>query len=308
MNIPGKALVSDQNSKRLTLAVAAVLLFSIAAFLIVDFDRLSLWIINQQRLFQTQMSSALWSLRTGEITAYLALFAAAGGYGFVHALGPGHGKYLVGGVGLGSSVTTAKLVSLAVISSLFQALWAIVLVYGGFSLLELSADRLRFLSEDVLAPVSYGAIGIVGVILAWRGLRSLSSRSTGDVHDTHDESCGCGHSHGPTTEDAERVGSLKEAAALVLSIAIRPCTGAMFLLIVAWQMDIKLAGAIAALVMGLGTALLTGIVAVSSVAARQLAFFSASGSSIAGIAFPTAQIIGGMMICWISIALLLVAI
>ena len=63
----------------------------VAVLASVDFGNFSLWVINQQRGFQNQMASALWSLRTGELSAYLALFAATGGYGFVLALGAGHG-------------------------------------------------------------------------------------------------------------------------------------------------------------------------------------------------------------------------
>lgn len=281
----------------------------LAVFASVDFGNFSLWIINQQRALQNQMATALWSLRSGEWSAYLALFAATGGYGFVHALGPGHGKYLVGGVGLGSSVSTGRLVGLAVASSLMQSVWAIVLVYGGFALLEVSADSLQFLSEDVLAPASYAAIGLIGVVLAWRGYKSLVSRKKQSAHSgehAHHDGCGCGHSHGPTPEQAANVGTLKEAVILVSSIAVRPCTGAVFLLIIAWQTDIKLAGAMAIMVMGLGTALLTGLVAVSSVASRQLAFFSADRSGVAQVAVPAAQIIAGALIFWFSIGLLMV--
>ena len=300
---------------RLGLIIGGLIAATAVFFLTVDFSAFSLWVINQQRAFQAQMSSALWGLRSGEISAYLALFAATGGYGFVHALGPGHGKYLVGGVGLGSSVSTSKLVWLAIGSSILQALWAIVLVYGGFAILQASADSLEFLSEDVLAPASYAAIGVVGLILAWRGIRQFTKQPALVVagghdhhhhdHHHHDENCGCGHAHGPTPEEVAKVGSLKEAVALMVSIAVRPCTGAVFLLIIAWQMNIIVAGAAAVIVMGLGTALLTSMVAVSSVAARRLAFFSADASGVARVAFPTVQILAGALICWISFGLLL---
>jgi ABC-type nickel/cobalt efflux system permease component RcnA len=101
-----------------------------------------------------------------------------------------------------------------------------------------------------------------------------------------------------------KVGSIKEAILLVTSIAVRPCTGAIFLLIIAWQMDIKLAGALAVIVMGLGTAALTCLVAISSIAARRMTLVSADASSVV---FPAAQIFAGALICWISIGLLMVA-
>ena len=301
---------------RLGLVIFAALALSLLIFMRSDFSALSLWVVEQQRAFQNQMAVALRALRTGDVGAYLALFAATGAYGFVHALGPGHGKYLVGGVGLGTSVSTVKLTSIAIASSLLQAAWAITLVYGGFALLEVSANSLTYLAEDILAPASYAAIGLVGLLLAWRGARALmkSRQSAGhhhhdhhdhDHHHHHDEDCG--HNHGPTPEEVAKVGSFREAAVLIASIAVRPCTGAIFLLVIAWQMDIKFAGAAATIVMGLGTAALTSLVAVSSIAARRLAIVSADASGLASVAFPAAQIFAGMLICWISIGLLMIA-
>ncbi len=299
---------------RIAFVIALLVVIAIVVLSNIDFSGLSLWVINQQRAFQNGMASALWSLRSGEVSAYLALFAATGGYGFIHALGPGHGKYLVGGVGLGSSVSTLKLVGLAIVSSVLQAVWAIVLVFGGFTLLEVSAERLTYLSESILAPVSYVAIGLIGLILAWRGMRLLAHRSRSSNHalshssenHDHDHDHDCGHSHGPSPDDVAKVGSLREAALLVASIAVRPCTGAVFLLVIAWQMDIKIAGAAAVFVMGLGTALLTSLVAASSVAARRLAFFSAQASGVTSIVFPAAQIVAGTLIVWFSIGLLFI--
>jgi ABC-type nickel/cobalt efflux system permease component RcnA len=266
------------------------------------------WVVAQQRAFQSVMADGVFGLKTGSPGAWGLLLGAAASYGFVHALGPGHGKYLIGGVGLGASVSTLRLTSLALISSLAQALWAIALVYGGFFLLELSAERMTNLAEDVLAPISYAAIGLVGAILIWRGLRALAVRPHHAAAQTHDHDhdqgdCGC-HSHGPTPDQAASVASVRDAVVLVTSIAVRPCTGAIFLLVIAWQMDIQAAGAAAAIVMGLGTAALTSLVALSSVTARRLALTSALPLSRLHVAVPALQVVTGAAIAAISLALL----
>lgn len=73
-------------------------------------------------------------------------------------------------------------------------------------------------------------------------------------HAPDDAACGCGHAHGPTVEEVAAVTSPREVAALILGIAIRPCTGALFLLAISFGLGIPLAGILATLAMGLGTA------------------------------------------------------
>lgn len=275
---------------------------AVALYLAVDLSRLGAWAVEQQRAFQNQMASAIRALKSGDPGAYLALLAAAGAYGFVHALGPGHGKYLVGGVGLGTSVSASRLLGIAAASSLAQALWAILLVYGGFFLIEATARQMTSVAEDILAPASYLAIAGVGVAIVWRGARALAKTAPSGHQHAHG-ACGC-HSHGPTQDEVSRIGSLREAVLLVASIAIRPCTGAIFLLVIAWQMDIKAAGAGAVVVMGLGTAALTSLVAISSIAARGIAFASSSPVGRLHVTLPALQIFAGIMIALVSLTLL----
>ena len=69
-------------------------------------------------------------------------------------------------------------------------------------------------------------------------------------------------------------------------------------------MDIALAGAAAVMVMGLGTAALTGTVAVSSVAARGVTWASADRWGAMSVALPALQLLGGLGILWMSLLLL----
>jgi len=285
---------------RLALLIILTVSAALAVLWVLDFSSVLAWAVEAQRGFQNQMAGAIRALKAGDAGAYMALLGATASYGFVHALGPGHGKYLVGGVGLGTSITAPRLLAVSLASSLCQSLWAIALVYGGFLLVEVSAQQLTAVAEDLLAPLSYLAITGVGLILVWRGARALRA---GLQSHTHDHAT-CSHNHGPTPEEAAQVRTFREAAVLIASVAVRPCTGAIFLLVIAWQMDIKLAGAVAVMTMGLGTAALTSLVALSSIAARGLTRATSMPLGRMDLVMPAMQVFAGVILALFSLGLL----
>ncbi|SEN78555.1 ABC-type nickel/cobalt efflux system, permease component RcnA [Loktanella fryxellensis] len=292
--------------------VGGVILLLVAGLWIVwsglpTFPEVVTWASAQQRGFQTDMAQAVRAIQAGEAGSWVALLAAAGAYGIVHAAGPGHGKYLIGGMGFGSAVSARRMLTLAVASSLAQAIWAIALVYGGFWMFRMSAARMTSLAEDWLAPASYLAIGAIGAILAIRGAGLLWRRVRPRPRNLwrgvgEDPSC-CAH-HTVTPARVAALTSHRDAVALVTSIALRPCTGAIFLLVIAWQLEIRLAGACAVIAMGLGTALLTSAVAVSSVSLRGLTLLSSGQLGVAALVLPVVQILAGAAILSISCGLL----
>lgn len=224
---------------------------------------------DTQRDVQNAMAAALRGLRAGEAGALLSLWALCFAYGFVHAAGPGHGKIMIGGYGAGSRVSARRLAGLALASSLAQAATAVILVYAAVWVFGWGRAQMTGVAEDVLAPFSYVLIGAVGAWLVLRGWRML--RPVHDhAHTGDDHLCSsCGHAHGPTPAQAEAVQSWRDAFVIVGAIAIRPCTGALFLLILTWRFDLDWAGIIGAFVMGLGTASITVLVAFAAVGFRE---------------------------------------
>jgi nickel/cobalt exporter len=266
-------------------------------------DLISHWAALQQREAQNALAAGLRAVRAGEPGAWITLMGVCASYGFFHAAGPGHGKLLIGGYGAAARVTALRLSTLAVISSLAQALTAIMLVGAGALVLGWSRARMTDTAEQVLAPASYGAIAMVGLWLAWRGLRRVRSvRAAAAV--AEDGTChSCGHAHGPSVDQVAGLTSWRDAVVIVVSVAMRPCTGAVFLLILCFGLGIPLAGIIGAMVMGLGTASVTVLVAILAVGTRRSALAGWSGSG-AVRAIALIEIVAGAVIAVIATTLL----
>ncbi|WP_306131769.1 nickel/cobalt transporter [Roseivivax marinus] len=278
---------------RLLLLGAALGLCAAAAWLWAfgGADMVAAWAAAGQSQAQRAMAGALRSLRAGDPGALATLCGLAFSYGVFHAAGPGHGKVLIGGYGVARRVALAKLSGIAVLSSLAQAAGAVLLVYGALWLLGWGRTEMTTAAESWFAPASYAAIAAVGAYLVLRGAGKLwrarrQGGGHGGDHAVHDHSGGvctsCGHVHGPDPAAAARVSSLREAAALVGAVAIRPCTGALFLLILTAQMGIAAAGILATFAMGLGTAVVTVGAAVAAVTVREgmVARLAQGGSAV----------------------------
>ncbi|MFY2822823.1 nickel/cobalt transporter [Ruegeria sp. MALMAid1280] len=289
------------------------------------FDSLAAWAAGEQREFQNQIARALRAARAEQPEAVATLLTVCFAYGFFHAIGPGHGKVLIGGYGLGRRVAFWRLSAISVLSSLGQAVTAVVLVYAGVLIFQMSRESLVGTTEQVMAPISYAAIAAIGLWLMIRSVRSFARRHRTETaqqhHDHHDHDhhhhhhdhddgvcSGCGHRHGPTAEEVAQVGSVREAMLLIAGIAARPCTGALFVLILTWQMGIAMVGIAGAFAMALGTAMVTTLVGWTSFGLRGGLLASASATRFASVLAPTIELVAGLIIVVIASGLLMRAI
>ena len=261
-----------------------------------------------QKSVQNGLAGAVRALRGGEAGALAWLLALCFAYGFVHAAGPGHGKFLIGGYGVARRVGFLPLAGIAVLTAMAQAAVAVVMVHAGLWALGWTREQMAGAAEGVMTVASYAAIAAIGLWLAWRGGRALRAGARGvhlragargvhlragarrvhlragargahghhihdhdHDHDHHDHGpdCGCGHAHTPAPEDVAALTGWRDTLALVAGVAIRPCSGALFLLILTWQLGIAGAGIAGAFAMGLGVAVVTVAVAVLAVWSRE---------------------------------------
>lgn len=103
-----------------------------------------------------------------------------------------------------------------------------------------------------------------------------------DHHDHHDHAdhvheAHCGHSHGPEPSELAGPGGWARGLSAVLTVGIRPCSGAILVLVFALAQGLFWAGVAATLLMGLGTAITVSAIALLAVSAKGIAGRIAAG-------------------------------
>ena len=264
------------------------------------------WILAGQREIQSALAAAVRKIKTGQPGALMALLTVCFTYGVLHAAGPGHGKVVIGGFGMGRRVPLLSLTAISLAASLAQAGVAVVFVYAGVAILGWTREQAHGVADEIMAPVGTAAICGVGLWLMWRGLSGLRRQAVakhagqGDhVHDEH-----CGHQHGPTVEEVSNLTGWRDVAVLITGIALRPCSGALFLLILTWQLGIGTSGIAGVFAMGAGTAVVTVGVAALAVWTREGALASFPTHSITRV-LPWFELFAGGLVAMIALSLLM---
>lgn len=280
------------------------------------FDALGRMAAEAQRAMQAPLAGAVRAVQAGEPAAWTGLLAVCFGYGLVHAAGPGHGKFVIGGYGVARRVPVLRLSAVALAASLAQAGVAVGLVYAGVLALGWGRERMVALAEGTLAALSWAAIGAVGLWLLWRGGRAVlrQARAEGpgpfghhhhdhDHHHDHVAECGCGHAHAPSVAQVAEAKDWRDTLALIAGVAVRPCSGALFLLILTFQMGIGAAGVAGAFAMGLGVAVVTVGVAMLAVWSRE-GVLEGIGAARVWRVLPWLEMAGGAVIAAFAVGMM----
>jgi ABC-type nickel/cobalt efflux system permease component RcnA len=262
------------------------------------------WLLTKQSEFYREMSSTIRAAKA-DGSAVWTLLAISFAYGIFHAAGPGHGKTVISSYLVANEESARRGIALSFVSALMQSLVAVLIVGIGAWLLNVTASTMCG-AERVIEIASYALIAAFGLRLVWtkgRGfigaLQTVYGRSRSQpalvlahaaalehnhdhhahdhhahdhAHDhdhVHDEHCG--HSHGPEPAQLAGPGGWQRGLSAVFTIGIRPCSGAILVLVFALAQGLFWAGIAATFVMGLGTAITVAAIAVIAVSAKGLA-------------------------------------
>jgi nickel/cobalt exporter len=265
------------------------------------------WIIARQNAFYQQFSGLIRSAKA-DGSAVWSLLAVSFLYGIFHAAGPGHGKAVISSYVVANDETWRRGVALSFASALLQALVAVVFVGIAAVLLRATAPTMKS-AIDVIEIVSYGLIILIGLRLLWVKGRALITTARalgrpvvapvthqheavahdhhGDAHHDHaqhdhahhdhaghdheDDASAWSHAHAPEPQALAGPGGWKRGLSAIVAVGMRPCSGAIIVLVFALAQGLFWAGVAATFVMGLGTAITVAVIATIAIGARSWA-------------------------------------
>ena len=247
------------------------------------------WVQGKQRFFYTKMSSTLQKIRRGDnVNAAMWLMFMSFVYGVLHAAGPGHGKAVVSAWMLANEQQLKRGIIIAAMAAFVQALTAIILVSAVLALVVAAGTKARFIASS-LEAASFGLIALVGVYLIWQALKSKWPVSAGHHYHHHDHDCAthqseatecdCGHAHMPQASDVADDWSWIKAISLAIAVGIRPCSGAILVLLLSSTIGLYWAGIASTFAMAIGTGLTVSAVAALAVTSKNLAVKLTGGNS-----------------------------
>ena len=263
------------------------------------------WMFAKQAAFYRELSGVIRQAKS-DGTAVWTLLGISFLYGIFHAAGPGHGKAVISSYLVANDETWRRGVVLSVASALLQAVVAVAIVGIAAALLNATAAQMCS-AERVIETASYALIALLGARLLWVKGRAFISAARGlgrplhavgaaatphdhkhddhhhhghhhhhdghhHHHDHEDEHASAwGHAHGPEPEMLAGPGGWKRGLSAIVAVGIRPCSGAIIVLVFALAQGLFWAGVASTFVMALGTAVTVATIATLAVTARSLA-------------------------------------
>jgi len=266
------------------------------------------WLLAKQSEFYRQMSATIRAAKS-DGSAVWTLLLISFAYGIFHAAGPGHGKAVISSYLVANRETARRGIVLSFASALMQSLIAVLIVGICAWLLNATAKTMCG-AEKAIEIASYALIAAFGARLVWvkgggfirafqpprPALAMAAAHHPHDhghggdhhhhhAHERHDHDHGhdhghdphhvhdehCGHSHGPTPAELAGPGGWQRGLGAIVTVGIRPCSGAILVLVFALAQGLFWAGIAATFAMGIGTAITVAAIAILTVSARGVA-------------------------------------
>jgi ABC-type nickel/cobalt efflux system permease component RcnA len=262
------------------------------------------WILSVQSGFYASLQAGVRGLKENG-GAFGPLLLVGFAYGVFHAAGPGHGKGVISAYLVADEKALRKGLLLSLAAALVQACVAILIVCTVSLVLRTTASTMNRLAMNV-ELVSFIAVALLGLLITWRkagkvlGVLVLARNPFASAQED-----GCDHVHMPPPEELNRLTRWRDMAGVALAAGIRPCAGALIVLVFSLSQGLFATGIAATFAMALGTALTTSAIAALAVFAKTLALKVAGGRGAAGaIAIAGLELLAAAFVLVLGLSLL----
>ena len=210
--------------------------------------------------------------RGDDLVAFLLALAVAFAYGAVHALGPGHGKFVIVSYFLAREARLMRGVVMAVQIAIVHVIAAVVIVWLADIVLE-RGFGLGLSDVPGVRAASFLIIVGIGAYMLYQAVRaSLRARARGRGHGhAHDRGHGRGHGHSHDHRHSHGLGSKAEGGLLALAAGMVPCPGAVLIMLYAVANDMIVPGSLLVASMSLGIGSSICVLGVGAILARRAA-------------------------------------
>jgi len=252
------------------------------------------WVLAKQALFYRALAGMIRSAKSDGFALW-GLIGISFVYGMFHAAGPGHGKAVISSYLLANEETWRRGITLSFAAAAMQSLTAVSIVGIAAVLLGATA-KIMGDTVRVIEIVSYGLIMLLGARLLWVKGRSFisavhalkaqpentkshcnhahmltHSHDHTPYHEDEPDILPWGHVHGPEPQELSGPGGWRRGLSAIAAVGLRPCSGAIIVLVFALAQGLFWAGIVSTFVMGFGTAITVAAIATLAVGAKALA-------------------------------------
>ena len=231
-------------------------------------------ILAVQAQFYAVLTAAVHTFKN-EGMGLISLVTVGFLYGIFHAAGPGHGKGVIAGYVLASQSSWRQGLALSFAAALLQAIVAVLLVGTLAVALGATAATIDSAARGI-EVVSFAAVAGMGLILLWSksGEVVRLSAGMGPNLDAGDRGLEAVRSRHPRR-------NWHLLAGVIMAAGIRPCSGAIILLVFSLSQGVFFAGVAGAFAMAIGTWMTTGTLASLTVFAKSVTRRT-TGAGVAG--------------------------
>jgi len=256
------------------------------------------WLLQQQAAFHKALTTAI-SAVSADPSAMFALIGLAFAYGVLHAIGPGHGKAVITSYLVASERAMRRGVALAFGAAAVQALIALGVVLIVAGLMRGTAATMNT-TVSWVEKFGFTLVAAMGLWIVFRRLRAIFAGTPDACLDP-----ACDHDHGGDPAMLAKA-DWRGMTLAAIGAGIRPCSGAIILLVFALAKGLLLAGVLSVTAMAVGTAIGTSLFALLAVKAKLVALNLVSGRG-SGWRYATIalEIVAGLALAAIGISLLM---